>query len=249
MLIHLNYRSETLVMQSETSLIMPLGVDPKELKVLWLLHGHSGNQTTWMRQTSIERYVEDKKLCVVMPAADRSFYCDMKYGKNYLTHLTVELPELLHTSFGLSRKREDNYIAGLSMGGYGSFKLALTKPKNYCVAASLSGVVDIAAASKEIPPDDHRRNALLGVFGDFDTIEGSPNDTVVLAKQCLDSGVMPKLYMCCGDKDFLFPCNQLFNAKLKAMGYPVVYEIDPDYAHTWDYWDLKIQRVLEWMGL
>src|SRR6476619_7886720 len=108
-----------------------------ETPVLYLLHGLSDDDTIWLRRTSIERYVAALGLAVVMPQVHRSFYTDEAYGNRYWTYLSEELPEIVHGFFRLSRRREDTFVAGLSMGGYGALKWALRDPGRFAAAASL----------------------------------------------------------------------------------------------------------------
>src|SRR5687768_1122020 len=106
---------------------------------LYLLHGLSDDHTIWMRRTSIERYAAAKNIAVVMPAVGRSFYQNMASGPQYWTFLSEELPRLMRQFFPLSPAREDNFAAGLSMGGYGALRLGLAHPDRFAAAASLSG--------------------------------------------------------------------------------------------------------------
>src|SRR5215210_7925966 len=85
--------------------------------VLYLLHGLSDDDTIWLRRTSIERYVAPLGLAVVMPQVHRSFYTDMASGWRYWTFLSEELPDLVGSWFQVSQRREDTFVAGLSMGG------------------------------------------------------------------------------------------------------------------------------------
>src|ERR1044071_4956102 len=120
----------------------------RKLRTLYLLHGHSDDHTAWQRYTSIERYAEGLNLAVVMPAVHLSFYNDMAHGGKYWQFISEEVPTLVRELYSLSSKREDNFVAGLSMGGYGAFKLALTYPDRYAAAASLSGALDIREVVK-----------------------------------------------------------------------------------------------------
>ena len=117
--------------------------------LLYLLHGLSDDHTIWLRRTSIERYVAPLGLAVVMPQVHRSFYTDEVYGNRYWTFLSEELPELVHNFFRLSRRREDTFVAGLSMGGYGAMKWALRYPERFAAVASLSGAIDIASRQQD----------------------------------------------------------------------------------------------------
>ena len=116
--------------------------------VLYLLHGLSDDDTIWLRRTSIERYVAPLGLAVVMPQVHRSYYTDEAYGGRYWTFLSEELPQLVDTFFRLSTDRRDTFVAGLSMGGYGAIKWALRQPHRFAAAASLSGVLDVAAGEQ-----------------------------------------------------------------------------------------------------
>lgn len=111
----------------------------EKYQVLWLLHGFSADESDWQRFSSIERYAQEKKVAVVMPDGYNSMYANNRFGAQYYNFYTEELPSVLQSLFPLSAKRENNFIAGLSMGGYGAFKAAFTKPEQYGAAASLSG--------------------------------------------------------------------------------------------------------------
>ena len=101
------------------------------LPVLYLLHGLSDDHTAWSRRTSVERYAESAGIAVVMPEVQRSFYTDMVYGLRYFTYIAEELPALCRRLFPLSERREDTFIAGNSMGGYGALKAALRFPERF----------------------------------------------------------------------------------------------------------------------
>src|SRR5215211_3786089 len=111
--------------------------------VLYLLHGLSDDDTIWLRRTSIERYVAPLGLAVVMPQVHRSFYTDEHYGGRYWTFLSEELPDLVGSWFQVSQRREDTFVAGLSMGGYGALKWALRQAGRFAAAACLSGAVNV----------------------------------------------------------------------------------------------------------
>ena len=148
-LLELNYYSEALQSYTVVNVILPecprkgpgVGMIPAgTYRTLYLLHGLHGNQNDWLRRTGIERYAEKYDLAVVMPGVNNSWYADTCYGAGYFTFITRELPEVCRGYFkGMSDKREDNFIAGLSMGGYGALKAALTCPETFGHCAALSG--------------------------------------------------------------------------------------------------------------
>lgn len=250
-LIHLNFHSDVLGMamqadvilpQKNTSLIGMQTTDSETYKTLWLLHGLSDDNTIWQRRTSIERYASERGIAVVMVNADRSWYCDMKYGGRYFTYLTDELPKICRSFFrGMSAKREDNFVAGLSMGGYGALKCALTYPDRYAAAASLSGAVDIAAyvAGKSEKDEPY----WYSILGDFDKVEGSENDLFALAKRTATAPEKPRLFLWCGTEDDLIHSNRRLKAHLDALSLASTYS-ESEGDHSWHWWDLHIQRAI-----
>jgi S-formylglutathione hydrolase FrmB len=244
-LFHAHFGSEALEMQVAADVILPERRRDlsRPLPCLWLLHGLSDDHTIWQRRTSIERYVAPLNLAVVMPAADRSWYADMAHGLKYWRYISEELPAVMRQYFPLSERRQDNFVAGLSMGGYGAFKLALSHPERYAAAASLSGAVDIA--SLWMAPDIH--GLLEEVFGGSPA--GTPNDLLHLAQQIAASGApCPRLFQWCGTEDFLYQINLRFRDHAQRLKLPLDYSEGPG-AHTWDRWDEQIQRVLAWLKL
>src|SRR4051812_38198208 len=167
---------------------------------LWLLHGLSDDHTIWLRRTSIESYAAAKGLAVVMPAAGRSFYQDMVGGARYWTFLTEELPVLCRRWFPLSSAREDNFVAGLSMGGYGALRMALAKPDRYAAAASLSGALDLNRRLRDVGKEGSRisKTEWVDIFGPGLSAEGTDADLWFLAQRiAASSGPKPAIFLTC----------------------------------------------------
>jgi putative tributyrin esterase len=210
--------------------------------VLFLLHGLSDDETIWTRFTAIERYVATLGLAVVMPNVHRSFYTNMKQGYRYWDFVSDELLHKARSLFPLSSERRHNYVAGLSMGGYGALKLGLSKPETFFAAASLSGSCDLTGLRER--PDE-----LALVFGDAQSIAQAGGDLIELARDLARSGQpKPKLYQCCGTEDFLLESNRRFRDALAPLGFEHLYEEGPG-LHDWAYWDAAIRRVLAWLPL
>jgi len=208
--------------------------------VLYLLHGLSDDDTTWSRRTSIERYAVEKGIAVVMPRVERSFYADEVHGGRYWTFLSRELPAVVADLFRVSTAREDTFVAGLSMGGYGAFRWALREPWRFAAAASLSGVLDLAALADD---DDE---LLRRVFGDA-PVRSSDADLLALIERA-NPAELPALYLACGDDDELLAHNETFLAAAERAGVRVDATLDAG-AHEWGYWDRHIERVLDWLPL
>jgi len=225
----------------------PAPAPRRKWPALYLLHGLSDDHTTWQRRTSIERYAADLDLAIVMPAVHRSFYTDTAYGHRYWTFVSEEVPAAARSMFPLSGRREDTFAAGLSMGGYGAFKLALARPKMFAAAASLSGALDMARRRRAAEPEF--RKELARVFGPLGRIAGSAGDLFTLARRAARSrGPRPRLYQWCGTEDFLYEDNVRFRDHARRLGLDLTYEEGPG-AHDWACWDRQIRRVLEWLPM
>ena len=142
----IEYYSEVLGMEWGVNVLYPdasrvTEPNSKDIPVLYLLHGMSGNHNSWLKRTNVERLLRGTNLIVVMPNTNNGWYTDTQYGYNYYTALAEELPKVLKRFFpNMTNERDKTFIAGLSMGGYGSFKLALSTDR-FSHAASFSGAL------------------------------------------------------------------------------------------------------------
>lgn len=252
-LIQCQFYSEVLNLSTSMTVILPqqtttqIGMENKAVKdkhqTLYLLHGLSDDDTIWTRRTALERYVAPLGLAVVMPQVHHSFYTDMKYGNKYWTFLTEELPALARSFFPLSDAREDNFVAGLSMGGYGAFKWALNRPDQISAAASLSGALDIVRIMKNSDLEGVIRLA----FGD-ENVSGTEHDLFSLIEKAGTNEQKPLLYQSCGTDDFLYEDNICFKEHCEKTNYDLTTDFGPG-EHEWGYWDKSIQDVLSWLPL
>ena len=147
--------------QTEEQIGLAGGASEGPPPLLYLLHGLSDDHSAWQRYTAISRYAEKAGLAVVMPAVHRSFYTDEARGHRYWEFLSEELPGIVHEFFRVTDRPEETFVAGLSMGGYGALKLALSHPDRFGAAASLSGALEL----RELLLAPERRELLERVFG------------------------------------------------------------------------------------
>ena len=218
----------------------------KTYKTLYLLHGLSDDHSIWERRTSIERYAAQYGIAVVMPNGGRSWYTDMANGARYFTFITEELPSACRGFFrGMSDKREDNLIGGLSMGGYGAVKAALSYPERYGACICLSGALDIASFGRDYT------NEWRAIFGydlkSSEELRGSRHDVYTIAKENARLGkAFPKLYMWCGDDDYLLDYSVRFDKLLTELGIEHKYD-QSEGNHSWGWWDKHIKDGLEYV--
>ena len=223
----------------------------KRWPTLFLLHGSYGDCMDWSLRTGVERYAQEKGVAVVMPSAENSNYVKMAHGENYLDYIGKELPAFLRKIFPLSERRSETYIAGLSMGGYGAFRIALEFPETFGYAASLSGALDMVKLQATGNREAHMRKMPAAyrraVFDPSVPLEGTRDDLLfLLGRHAEANTALPSLYMSCGTEDFILPANESFYEMAKALRVSVLYERYPG-VHNWDYWDMHIRDVLRWL--
>lgn len=244
----IKFFSEALGMQTEVYVILPqknlegeIGVNSaikkEKCKNLYLLHGLSDDHSIWLRRTSIERYATEYGIAVIMPCADKSFYCDMKYGMKFYQFIAKELPKRMNEFFGLSLDREDNFVAGLSMGGYGALKIGLRDCDSFCACAGLSSAIDLNRRFGD--------ELFSAIFGPEGPVPDEDN-LYYLSESRKNNPNRPRIFMGCGTEDFLYNENTLFRDKLRSLAYDLKY-MESHGVHCWEFWDEYIQYVLEWM--
>jgi S-formylglutathione hydrolase FrmB len=211
-----------------------------DFPLLYLLHGLSDDATGWQRYTSVERYAAEVGVAVVMPQVGRSFYADEPHGGAYWTFLSEELPTVVESFFRVSRRREDTFVAGLSMGGYGALKWALRQPDRFAAAASLSGALDVVGLGR-LP---ERREFFDRVFdGDV-----PPEDDLFALLAAADVDTLPSMYVGCGTEDALYDGNVRFVDEAVADGVDVHVDFGPG-EHEWGLWDRAVRDVLAWLPI
>lgn len=224
-------------------------------KVLWLLHGTFGDHSDWLRKSNIETYACEKDLVVVMPSALNSNYANWKnfsLGYDMYGFLTQELMPLVHNWFPVSSKREDNFIAGLSMGGRGVCVYAFNHPELFAGAAVLSACPRDLAWTKEHEPAMYQRmeGSALQNYGGWEGFEASFENTWRLLDEAVANGVdLPRLFFASGMDDHLYPAFVHFQRHAEEIGLQAEFLSVPGYKHEWRFWDLAIQKALDFFGL
>ncbi len=237
-----HYFSSVLNKQTAAYVLLPeTGGGP--FPVLYLLHGLSGNHTNWLRRTSIELYVAELGIMVVMPDGGRGFYTDASEGYAYGKAIGEELVERMDRTFPTQANRAGRVLAGLSMGGYGAVRLALAYPERFRAAHSLSGALAFGS-HLFTPGDDDLGREFQRLTGT--SPGGSAHDLFTLATKRHIEGSLPDLRFDCGTEDFLLPSNRAFAQHLIEQKIPHEYEEFPG-DHTYEYWDEHIQDALKFL--
>jgi len=214
----------------------------KEYPTLYLLHGAFEDAQQWLWHTELTDLVDSLGMAVVLPNGHNSFYLDDDGGMRYHAYITEELPSYLRTILPLSPKREENFIGGFSMGGYGAVYAALKKPEQYGKVFSMSGSLDICMSSGftktcggVLPTCLRNRKALRGSEYDLVTmVDGAAADRI------------PPMLLTCGEQDYFLRATKAFYEKAHRNGLPVSLQIGQG-DHNWVYWRECLPQCLRWL--
>ena len=228
------------------------------LPVLWLLHGGSDNYTDWGNYTKVQYYADQYGYAVVMPDAQTSSYANMAYGPDWLDFYLTELPEYMYSRFPLSRERRDNFISGMSMGGFGTVKLALLQPERFLAAVPLASAVEVAKRYAEgrwdrVPggaPKDGKPSLFNDIYGCDDHPEqvlGTREDCYALLKKDVEEGKeLPRFLFCQGTEDHTYEGNVEYRKYAETLG--VRFEwLEAPGRHDWDSWNLYLPEVFRFI--
>ncbi len=216
----------------------------KPLPVIYLLHGATGNFSSWLNQlpdgTTIQRLADAYDIIFVMPEGDTfSFYIDSPWNpqSQFETHIVGEVIPLIDNTYRTLDMKSGRAITGLSMGGHGALYLATRNPQLFAAAGSMSGAVDIDISSWNLPPENTRGfMAQLGQALGADNLDPDflTNHSVTNLVEKMKENGMP-LIIDCGVDDFLLEANRALNQRLLEAQVPHDY-IERPGAHTWSYW-------------
>ncbi len=260
-LLQVNFMSQSLMRTVPVNVILPVDTEnapssseeQKPFQTLYLLHGIFGNYVNWLNKSRIQQWAEERNLAVVMPSGENSFYVDRLESHNlYGEFIGRELVDITRRMFPLSRKREDTFIAGLSMGGYGALRNGLKYHETFGCIAGLSSAL-ITGSLEERTNDTsvllERRDFAESIFGDLSKVKDSDMNPEWLVCRLINTGApIPEIYLACGTEDPLLDPNRKFRDFLNEQDVPLTYEEGPG-DHNWNFWNQYIQKVLEWLPL
>ena len=217
-------------------------------KTLYLLHGITGNYTDWVNNSSIQRWADDNNLAVIMPSGENMFYLDQPVTNAfYAQFVGEELVNITRKMFPLSSKREDTFIAGLSMGGYGALRNGLKYHKTFSRIGAFSAALlidDMPGYTDENPLFCFRKSYIESIFGEIESVADSDKNPMWILKKLLEKKEpVPEIYLACGTEDFLLPNNQRFYEAAHKAGADIVYETWTG-NHEWDFWNEAVRRFL-----
>ncbi len=252
-LIHADFRSATLKRTVSMNVILPVEKFRGPYPTLYLLHGLTDNCNGWLSYSRIRFWAEESGLAVVMPSGENSFYMDVLVKDGCLgdfgEYIGRELVDVTREMFPLSRKREDTFLAGLSMGGFGACRNALKYCETFGKAAVLSGALHFYEYPVSWVETQGNTIGELKNFGDLEETRHSDRNPRYLIEAIRKDPArrFPAFYVACGLQDALLEANRSIAGALAEAGADVTYE-EGEGGHDWEFWDTYIRHVLKWLG-
>lgn len=223
----------------------------RKMKTLFLLHGYSGASKDWLYGSSVQELAGKYNMAIVMPTCENSFYLDGKgTGRAYCRFVGQELVDYVRNTFNLSSNKEDTFIGGLSMGGFGAIHTGLYYPETFGKIVALSSALivhNIKNKSEDFKDFIADFAYYTSVFGDLDKLETSVNNPEQLVRTLkAEDKSIPAIYMACGTEDFLISENRAFHQFLMNEEVPVEYIESPG-VHNWEFWSYYLEPSIQWL--
>lgn len=214
-----------------------------KFKTLLLLHGAWDDAQSWVTNTCVTRYADENNIALILPSVGNSFYMKQLSGEDYFKFVNEEILSFVRNIFPLSHKREDTFVGGNSMGGYGAMKMAFERPDLFSKAFSLSGALDLQESARLLKAIGISMDNL---FKDVRKINGTPDDLSVIMEQAINKKyALPEIYQAVGVKDYMYRGNLKFKAKAEELNVPIVYEEGPG-EHDWKFWNEYVEKAILW---
>ena len=251
----IDYSSECLNRRTSFTAILPIDsmntagyANPPKggYRTVYLLHGFNGDHTDWYTHVNVKNWATKYNVAVIMPSGENGQYVDQPIGyNNYGTLVGEEIVKVSRAMFPLSHKREDTYIAGLSMGGFGAMRNGLKYHKTF----SKIGAFSAGLSRFEYGIDDPRRNKITDAcLGDLKKAFKSDMNPRVLVNKLAKAGKTDqKIWISCGTKDSLYDANVGFRELLKEKGFDITWDELP-LAHEWAFWGDQLEKFGAWIN-
>jgi enterochelin esterase-like enzyme len=227
----------------------------REYPVLYLLHGGGDDHTGWVQFGEVKS-IADKtnregistSMIIVMPDAQtgkKGYFNDIDNNWNYEDFFFQEFIPFIEKKYRIKSEKRYRAIAGLSMGGGGSFLYALRHPEMFSSSCPLSGDMgeisygEFYNKNKE-KYGKYRREKVFNYYSNHNALSVIQNQTIENLKSV-------RWYIDCGDNDFLYEGNSMVHIALKKRGVPHEYRVR-DGAHNWTYWRSALPEVLSFVS-
>ena len=253
----LSLKSKILNSERKYAVYLPSDYDHsnREYPVLYLLHGAGDDHTGWVQFGEVKSIADNTNkeglstsMIIVMPDAQtgkRGYFNDIDNNWNYEDFFFQEFIPFIEKKYRIKSEKRYRAIAGLSMGGGGTFIYALRHPDMFSSACPLSGYMGKLSynefyESNEEKLKKYRREKVFNYYSNHNALSIIQNQTDENLKSV-------RWYIDCGDNDFLYEGNSLVHIALKKRGVPHEYRVR-DGAHNWTYWRSALPEVLSFVS-
>lgn len=251
-LIKLEYKSKALVQSVSVNVILPTdsfdGIEvPTPYKTLYFLPGYSGNSTELLTYLSFRKQSELKRIAVVIPDGYNSFYIDHpERNACYSEFIGKELVQMTRKLLPLSDKKEDTYIGGISMGGYGALTNGIRYKEVFSKIIAMSPAADVCRLMTEKADAGFSKELFENLFGDKEQYY-TGNSNLIKAFAETEKQEIPQLFLCCGTEDFLvydmvIQLERALNEKQIAHVYR-----ETGGAHDLDFWETMMDPAFSFL--
>lgn len=250
--VKLQYKSMALTRGVTVNIFLPSdGISGTETELpyrtVYFLPGYSADSTEIMTYLGIRRECELKGIAVVIPDGYNSFYVDhMKRGTGFSAFVGRELVEVTRKFLPLSHRREDTYIGGISMGGYGALLNGLRFRDTFSKIAVLSPSADCFDLLCGHPEMGFGEEIFSNTFGSREEYYAGDTNLEKFYSET-DKEEIPELFIACGEQDGLvLPAVERFEKKLSDCGIPYVSKGGQG-SHELDYWERMLDPAFSFL--
>ena len=245
--LQMNFLSMKLGMQTNVSVFIPA---KKSGRTLWLLADETGDDSQWLRESAITRVAEKYGFAVVFPCPFEKLYSEENPGQKFTSYITEELWAVCTGMFQLSQKREDNFIAGASLGAYGALKCALTAPEKYSKVVMLGGAFeeDIKGGYLEAVK---KQMAEAGLVPPLALDDAPADDAELLPKAAAakaEGKALPKLWIGYAGASPLACYAGRAAVNLSAQGFELASSMEYEGPDDWGFRDLALKDAAAWLA-
>jgi putative tributyrin esterase len=214
-----------------------------KLPVVYLLHGGGGGLRDWSNYSGVASFSE-RGLILVMPEGDESYYVNAveKPQDRYEDYIVNDLVADVESRFPVAVGRPNRAIVGVSMGGFGAVKLALSHPDLFVFAGGISSALDVPSRPFSIKRIQQWRHH-SSIFGPWGSQARRNGDPFVLARSA-DPARTPYFFLSCGEQEGLLAVNRNFVALLENRHFRYEFQVVPG-GHDWNQWDKRLPSVFQ----
>jgi enterochelin esterase-like enzyme len=253
---NLSMQSKILKMDRKYALYLPPDYETSQRSypVLYLLHGYGDDQTGWVQFGEVMHIADEAintgkatPMIIVMPDANTGtigYVNDAKGDWRYEDFFFQEFMPYIEKTYRIKSDKHYRAVAGLSMGGGGTFIYALHHPELFSSACPLSAATDVLAIDSLIDfkytkgVSGKAREEYYKNYNVLTLIENMPEDQKKAVRWYID----------CGDGDFLFEGNSNVHIAMRKKEIPHEFRIR-DGVHNWVYWRAALPDVLEFVSM